>query len=229
MTPKATDHFILSAAIIRDRNLDHVHTTLEAIRADLNKPSGNYLTWKNIRAHSDRVHIAQELGGQSWMKVVNVISCKRHLPQASLNQSQVYLYQLRFMLERLSWLARTHSETLQFTVAQIPNVKMEDLRGYESVLSTLPGCQIHWPSLDSRGGSIDQPQRLEPLQLADLVASATGAAFNRDRWGNIETRYLQSLAPRLYRHGQSPLTSYGLKMHPWGDATKAAYPWIAAL
>ena len=67
--------------------------------------------------------------------------------------------------------------------------------------------------------------------MADLFASATGAAFNPDRWGNTENRYLIEISPLLYRHGSSStsLTSYGLKMHPWNTNTKAAYPWVATL
>ena len=92
-------------------------------------------------------------------------------------------------------------------------------------------CAISWQHLDPSGGKIDQPQRLEALQLADLAASATGQAFEPDRFGNTERRYLQEMAPSLWRRGsgEGNLTSYGLKMHPWSATTRAAYPWVAAL
>lgn len=66
--------------------------------------------------------------------------------------------------------------------------------------------------------------RVECLQLADLAASATGAAFHKDEFGNTEIQYLQGLAARLYRRNGT-LLSYGLKLHPGRDSTKAAYPW----
>ncbi|WP_081689823.1 DUF3800 domain-containing protein [Leifsonia xyli] len=118
-TPKASDHFILSAVVVRDSNSDKINGLLEGLRADLRKPSGNYLTWKNIRSHTDRMRIAQVIAGQQWLRVISVVACKRHLPPATLNQSQVYLYQLRFLLERLSWLARDAGEILDYTMAQI--------------------------------------------------------------------------------------------------------------
>ena len=92
-----------------------------------------------------------------------------------------------------------------------------------------PGCTIYWPALDPKGGKLDQPQRLEHLQLADVAASATFAGFDPDGFGNTEPRYLQELAPRLYRRPPGALTTYGLKMHPWSATTRAAYPWVAAL
>jgi hypothetical protein len=64
--------------------------------------------------------------------------------------------------------------------------------------------------------------------LADIAASATYQAFEPDQYGNTEPRYLQELTSRLWRPPSRQLTSYGLKMHPWNDTTKAAYPWVAA-
>jgi hypothetical protein len=84
-------------------------------------------------------------------------------------------------------------------------------------------------NIDGHGGRIDQPNRVEQLQLADVSASAIFQAFEPDQFGNTETRYLTELAPRLYRCPPGLLTSYGLKMHPLNETTKAAYPWAATL
>jgi hypothetical protein len=50
------------------------------------------------------------------------------------------------------------------------------------------------------------------------------ADFEADEFGNTEMKYLQELSPRLHRKTGRPIISYGLKMHPWNDVTKAAYP-----
>ena len=96
-------------------------------------------------------------------------------------------------------------------------------------LRSHPDCQMAWDRPDPAGGKIDQPNRLELLQFADAAASSTATAFEPDRFGNTEQRYLSEFAPRLYRRGNGKLTSYGLKMHPWSDATRAAYPCVATL
>jgi hypothetical protein len=92
-----------------------------------------------------------------------------------------------------------------------------------------PGAQVAWAWLDPKGGRIDQPNRVELLQLADSVASATFAAFEYDTFGNTESRYLAEMSPRLYRRPGGKLTSYGLKMHPWSEIARPAYPWVATL
>ena len=51
------------------------------------------------------------------------------------------------------------------------------------------------------------------LQLADAVAGAIFNALERDRFGNIESRYLKVLSPILYRYNGMHL-GYGLKIVP---------------
>jgi len=217
----------MSAVIVRDRNLALINPALEGLRTDLGRGAGTYLTWKNIRAHADRVHIAQQLGTWTWMRSITVVACKRELTPGAMTVHQMYLYQFRFILERLSWLARQTGEVASYTLAHIKGFKLSMLRTYESALQG-QATQIDWRHLDPAGGSLDQPQRNENLQLADLLVSAQAPAFSLDRFGNTEIRYLTHTAPVIYRHGGN-LTSYGLKIHPWNTNTKAAYPWVATL
>jgi hypothetical protein len=118
----------------------------------------------------------------------------------------------------------------RYTLAMITRFKLSTLRSYEARLRSDPACSIAWESVP-RSGKIDQPNREEFLQLGDLAASAIGKAFELDSFGNTERRYLQELVARLYRRGSSatPLTSYGLKMHPWNAGCQTAHPWVATL
>jgi hypothetical protein len=225
----ASPHFLLGAAVVRTSNLERVTDSMAQLREDLRRPADSYLSWKNFRSHSDRLHIAESLGSFTWMKSITVVACKRHLDPGSLNVDQMYMYQFRLLLERLSWLARQHGEVASYTLAHIRKFKIETLREYESRLREIQ-TEIAWGHVDPKGGSIDQPQRDERLQVADLVVSAQASAFNPDRHGRTERRYLEATAPVIYRYSKgSSVASYGLKMHPWTDTTKAAYPWVAAL
>ena len=190
---------------------------------------GDTLAWKNLRSHPQRLHVAQTLGRQPWLTTSTVVVCKRYLPSTLPTEDHAYLFTVRFLLERLSWYARDNSAVLSYMLAHIVRFPMSKLRSYESILRKDPACQIAWTALDPKGGRIDQPSRVEGLQLADLTVSASAAAFEPDEFGNTERRYLEALAPRLYRRGSGALTSYGLKMHPWNDKTRAAYPWVTAL
>ncbi|WP_210534296.1 DUF3800 domain-containing protein [Streptomyces scabiei] len=228
-SPASGDYFVMTAVIVADEDLVTAQQFLAGLRRDLGRLPGHTLHWVNFKKHEERVHAAKMLGGQDWATISSVIVCKRHLG-GGLDETQAYLYTLRYLLERLSWLARDTSAVLTYTLAHIVRMQLASLRQYEAVLQS-QATNIAWSALDPKGGKMDQPNRIELLQCADLAASATFQAFNLDRFGNTEPRYLQELAPRLYRRGAGPcsLTSYGMKMHPWNANTKAAYPWVAAL
>lgn len=226
----SSDYFVMSAVVVADDDLQEAQHFLADLRKELNRGPGDQLHWVALSKHEQRVHAAKSLGAQEWATLSSVIVCKRRL-SGKLAVNQTYLYTFRFLLERLSWLARDSHAVLSYTLAHItkPQMATPELRRYEETLQAMQ-TQIAWSALDPRGGKIDQPMRVEMLQVADLAASATYAAFNRDRYGNTETRYVEELRGRLYRRGPwSPLTSYGMKLHPSDASTKAAYPWVAAL
>lgn len=146
-----------------------------------------------------------------------------------MNDDQVYLFQLRMFLERLSWFARSHDEVATYTLAHIQNFKKEKLREYEAKLRGM-STQIAWKHLDPAGGSIGHPTTMEQLQLADLAVSAIAPAFNPDEFGNTEDRYIRELSKQFYRHGSgAQLSSYGLKIHPWDPRTSMQYAWVKDL
>ena len=139
---------------MRDTNHHFVEPLLEQLRADFSRAPGSYLTWKNFRSHQERLHISTTLGTLQWLKMISVIACKRHLDVGQLNESQMYLYQLRFLLERLSWLGRQDREVVAYTLAHIRRFELAELRHYEAELRDIE-TEIDWCWLDPAGGSID--------------------------------------------------------------------------
>jgi hypothetical protein len=228
-TLKSSDHFVMTAVVFHDSKQGEARQVVADLRKDLRRGPKDTLHWVNIQGHAQRLHVAKTIGQSGFLTISSVVVCKRQFgPGDQIHQQDIaYLYTLRYLLERLSWLGRLRGGAVDFTLAHIIHFQIAKLRQYEARLRADPNCQVKW-SYIAGPGKIDQPQRVDELQLADLAASATGAAFEPDRYGNVEPRYLREMAPRLYRHNGN-LTSYGLKMHPWNAATRAAYPWVQAL
>lgn len=173
--------------------------------------------------------VSRRIGQVSWLRSVTVVVCKDHIPDSLPDDNVRYLFALRFLLERISWLARSKSERASYTLAHIQRFKLSNLRQYEAILRSLD-TQIAWGHLDAKGGRLAQPKELDALQLADLVASSHGIAFNPPaNTLRVELAHLRNLRKIMYQPDGRQLTSYGLKMHPWNTSTKAAYPWVAAL
>jgi len=232
-SPKASKTFVLSAAVMEDDDLGAAADWLAALRADLDRRPGDTLHFQNLKSHAQRLHACKSLGEADMFRVISVIVCKDALAEARrLNDDQAYLYTFRLLLERLSWLARGERACLDYTLAHIIRFRIAKLRQYEANLRAQGGrTTVAWEYLAEGGGQIDQPNRIEMLQVADLAASATFQAFEPDAFGNTETRYLLEMLPCVWTYGTSSTryTSYGLKVHPWAETTKAAHPWVATL
>jgi hypothetical protein len=65
------------------------------------------------------------------------------------------------------------------------------------------------------------PGRSMGLQLADAGAGAFFNALERDRFGNTEARYVETMSPVLYRHNGS-VSGYGCKVVPRDALAKLA-------
>jgi hypothetical protein len=232
VTASCSDHFVLSAVIYRDTNLGRTTQLLAELRSDLGRQPGQRLHWKGFRTRPQRLYAAHTLGHTNYIKIVSVVVCKRFLPPTMPHEHASYLYTFRLLLERLSWLAQDERTELSYTLSHVRRFPLAKLRQYEVRLRALGDeTTIRWQHLDPHGGRLDADTNLEQLQLADLAASATAEAFELKPNGTVDRRYLTELAPRLYR-STTPgrmLTSYGLKMHPWNPATRAAYPWVLTL
>lgn len=226
---KASDHFVLGAAMVRTSRLPETTQWLLDTRKATRRAAHHELHWKNIKAHHRGV-IADALRDQTWGRFTTVVVCKRHLPHAPhLDDDRAYLYAMRFLCERVSWFARSHQLQVDLTIAHRIRFKSQKLTDYDARLRADPQCQVDWRYLNLGAARLDQPKRLEQLQIADLIASSTASGFEPDSRGVVHPQYLQTYRPRLYCPQNSRLTSYGLKMHPWSNSTRAAYPWVAAL
>jgi uncharacterized protein DUF3800 len=229
----SSDHFVMSATVCRESNAEHLEALLLRLRADLNRRPTDRLNWKKIKEREQRLLAAQLIGGTTFLRTVSVVVCKRHLHPPITNTHVAYLFTLRFLLERLSWLGRKHGTITNYTLSHVKHFRKENLRSYETKLRELgTATEIDWRYLDQYGGRISNDTTVEALQIADLVASATARAFEPNPSGPADPSYLRELAPRIYRGvpgRENVITSYGLKMHPWNVATRALYPWVAEL
>jgi hypothetical protein len=76
-TTKSSDHFIMSAVIVDDARRPDATKLLSDLRLELGRGPGEELHWRNIKNHGQRLHIAQRIGGSTFLTVSTVIVCKR--------------------------------------------------------------------------------------------------------------------------------------------------------
>lgn len=71
--------------------------------------------------------------------------------------------------------------------------------------------KISWQSINNEI-EVKNHNQVAGLQFADIFATAVRKyAFEKDRFGDVETEYLKILSPFLYKHKEQ-IENYGLKI-----------------
>lgn len=226
MKPASSDHFSVSAVIVKDADDVQLRAELATLGQTLGRDPGQVLHFRNL-THSQKLKATQDIAASNSIAVItSAIICKRHLHAAGspgttafiTRADPMYLWALRLLLERVSWYVRDHGGGSSIvTFAHIKGFQTQKLHNYRAALQA-SSTSIHWPSFDGHPFRFGGMSDVELLQLADATASALHAAIEPDQYGNTEDRYLTNLSPKLYRYFSSPVTSYGLKVFPTAEA-----------
>jgi hypothetical protein len=118
----------MSGVVVADAHLPTMAARLAQLRIDLSRRPGDPLHFRNLKSHS----AAQAVGDAPWLTISTVVVCKRYLSGALPSEEHAYLYTLRFLLERLSWLAHRRGAVLSYTLAHIVRFETAKLRQYEA-------------------------------------------------------------------------------------------------
>ena len=140
-------------------------------------------------------------------------------------RSMLYNYATRYLVERLSWLARDNGLVAKLTFEHRASLDYEAMRAYFALLRGRTGNQVQWDSVNTEDLTILQGGQRRWLQAADSAAGSMWNALVPNRFGQTEPSYLQSLSSILYRRPPGRVTSYGLKFMPGAAAPK----WIRDL
>lgn len=225
MDSASSDWFVLGALVTRKRaDVDTVRL-VDRVRAEFGLPPKKHIHWKDLN-HARKVRYAQ-LIATLRVRAVAVCVHKPSLqePETFRERYRLYFYAVRYLLERLSWLARDRHNpatwggdgSAQVVFSNRQGMSYVEMKDYLALLRTRQesgqDVRIDFERVPVDGISAQTPGRSMGLQLADAVAGAFFNALERDRFGNTEPRYVQTLSPILYRH-EGELTGYGMKVVP---------------
>lgn len=215
-------HFVVSAIVVADSSDAQLRLELGELRASLGRRKEHTLHFVNF-THSERLKAAQDVADSSVEAIANVVIDKKLLADGGpigdadhiSRPDPMYLWALRLLLERISWLVDGHgSDSAIVTFSHIKRFRADKLHSYRQSLETSNDVNIRWRALHRHPFRIATPNEVELLQVADTAASALFKAIEPDRFGNTEPRYLEELASKIFRQNGGNITSYGLKTFP---------------
>lgn len=148
---------------------------------------------------------------------------------------RLYRYAARLLLERISWIARDHSNPgegngkCKLIFSQVKSLSYEKLFEYFSVLQNSE-TQVSWPNIDTDNPKVMPHSDSIWLKAADAVCSGVTQGLELSRYGYCEDRFARTIKPVVYCNGQN-YRSYGMKFFPGIPAEEPdrdnRYSWLS--
>lgn len=218
---------VVSALVLRTAKDHQVVEVARQVREKLGKPSKKPLHFRELK-HEQRLPYARMIGQMS-ARTVSVLVHKPSIQAPEVFQQQaysLYRYATRLLLERVSWLCRDNHKTdegdgrVELIFSNRSAMSYDALRIYLERLRDDPReaaeVRVDWNVIDPKLVRAIHHDQLAGLQLADAVATSVYKAVNASQYGETEPRYLELIAPTIYRH-EGNVNGYGLKF--WGGDT----------
>ena len=219
----ASNWLVISAYIVRQSlDLQCVAWRDEILKGLPNKKTRE-LHFADLN-HGQKLFAAQCVAQKS-ARAISILSNKTTIASGVYNdKNQLYFYLTRHLIERISWLCRDHrfdskskegNGKVKIIFSRRGGMSYPDFKAYMLRLKADPTVQIHWPVIDIDEIEAKDHSTRAGLQLADVIASAFGAAVELDNFGNCERRYAETLRPIVYgRYGNYLLRREGASLVP---------------
>ncbi len=214
--------FTLSAVVTRKSNDVEVVKLVDKVNADLGRPIGTPLHFRNLR-HELKLPVIGEIA-RNRLRTVTVLVHKPSISAALKfkgKRHSLYFYVARFLLERVSWLCRDERRVnegdgrAEIVFSNRSEMKYEEFRDYLRILRDKPGEEagrVEWSVIDCDLVSAQQHAKSMGLQVVDSVASGFQRAVEPQR-GFTEDRYARMLKPTVYAYNGRRRNN-GLKIWP---------------
>lgn len=221
----SSDWFVLSAFITRKSTDLQTVKNIDKLRDEFKLHARKHIHWKDLK-HTEKVRYAQIISGLQ-ARIIGVCVHKPSLlePENFQQRYRLYFYATRYLIERISWLARDQHKaekwggngTVELLFSNRQGMSYEEMKEYLLLLKKQKEAgkdvQIEFDLIPLDAMQTNTPGRSMGLQFADAAAGAFFNSLERDNYGNTEPRYLQTIAPVLYRRS-GLLIWYGLKIVP---------------
>jgi hypothetical protein len=198
---------------------------IDEVRKEFSLHPKKHIHWKKLK-HSQKVRYAQIVAGLQ-ARLITVCVHKPSLLEAEKFQDRyrLYFYAVRYLVERISWLARDRHNpakwggdgTVELIFSNRQGMSYNDMRDYLRLLEKQKkvgkDIRIEFERVPTDKLETQTPGRSMGLQLADATAGAFFNALEPDKFGNPEPRYLRTILPTVYRHGNN-CQGYGFKIVP---------------
>jgi len=221
----SSDWFVLAAFVTRKKTDTETVKVVDQVRQEFQLHPRKHIHWKKLK-HPQKVRYAQRIAAlQARLIAVCVHKPSLLEPETFQDRYRLYFYAVRYLIERVSWLARDrHNPSkwggegiVQLIFSNRQGMSYSEMKDYLRLLEKQKqmgkDIRIEFNKIPIDKLRTQTPGRSMGLQLADAVAGAFFNAIEQNKFGNTEPRYLRTMMPILYRHNNR-CQGYGFKIVP---------------
>ena len=212
--PRASPVFCLAACVFMHSKAHLVTAAMRDLNESLGRANVPMHAREHLRKHDRKMEACERLGAlKGTVRLLYVVLPKNLVDSGSYLRDPIgaYNYPVKFLLERVSWLARDVRCPARVTLAAVRGLPPTEIRGYVNRLFRNPSLSsVEWPWLEPPLGFVPAAQRIG-LQWADIAAMALHQAVvpKSQPPRRVEPAYLNALAPAVW--GKRELESYAVK------------------
>jgi hypothetical protein len=214
LSPASSRYFVLSAVVVADADDARLRSELARMRVSLGRHPRHALHFVKF-SHSKRLKAVQDIASSSATAIANVAISKDSIAERLLaggtegsRCTSVYFVALGLLLRHVArCVSMEASGKAVMTFSQLKGLSAEKLHGYRAEPEGIEGAGIHWPVFEGHPFRLRGMKEVELLQLADVTASALFHAVEPDIFGNVESRYVEELRPKLFEPGETVSSS----------------------
>ncbi len=212
--PRASPVFCLAACAFRHSKAHLVTKAMRDLNESLGRANVPMHAREHLRKHGRKMEACERLGAlNGTVRLLYVVLPKNLVNSDSYLRDPIgaYNYPVKFLLERVSWLARDVRCPARVTLAAVRGLPPAKIRDYVNLLYRNPSLSsIEWPWLKPPLSFSPAQQRVG-LQWADISAMALHQAVvpKTHPPHRVEPAYINALAPAVW--GKRDLESYAVK------------------
>ena len=204
---KGTQWFVLSAVIVDKSNEPDIRKKMETIKGRLNVKR---IHLREITDYYKRAFVVREINNFDFTYIC-VICDTNLLDPSRLSANAAYNFQCKILLERVSWFLKDSGKTADIVLSARSTSRDKELVDYITE-KLLPYRHNNINSSTIGKVSAKAAGSWDLLQLADVCATATFLAYEKNGWGFRTPCFLRVIQDHLYRRA-GEVGSYGIKYY----------------
>jgi len=231
----SSEWFLVGALLVREANKAAASRELHKLIDPIELARKSPVHFTQLQ-HDQQVALCFGLAKLPVRTIVVAVN-KRKLTDTSLQgKRRLYFYCVRFLIERISWIARDEYVNGQgdgrcrLTFSHCKGLSYSDLATYLENLRLQQQTNVSWPNVDTGAFNVSAHNESLWLRSADIITSGFAKGLELSRHGLCEDRFARLLRPVVYnRNGR--FLSYGLKFFPAVPTVEAPldnrYGWLS--